>query len=205
MKIKLSQNKIMSLPVQRVLEILSETPSVPKSIRELSKCTSLSYNTTHKIVSSLSADKVIKLEKKQTHVNCILESNDHTILALSYLSALKTQTFLTNNSVIRKVAQEIKLPNVYLCLLFGSYAKGIARKESDIDLLIVTSDSKQVSLLISELSLKYGKKIDLHVYSPFEFEQEFQQKTQTVVKQAISHPIILKGHEYYWNYAIRYK
>lgn len=206
MKIKLSQNKIISPPVQKILKLLSIAPSNSKSIREISKETKLSYNTTYKIITSLEKDNHLHLQKMSTHVNCTLTKNQSTLLALSYINSIATSVFLDQNQTIKKIRTElISNPQIHLCLLFGSYAKGAARIDSDIDLLIITNEKKQISLLTSELSLKFNKTIDLHMYTPTEFENELQEKTQTVVKQALNTAIVLKGYEYYWQYAIKYK
>lgn len=52
--------------------------------------------------------------------------------------------------------------NVYFCYLFGSYAKGYAKEDSDIDLLIDT-DVRGIDFygLIEELRVNLHKKVDL--------------------------------------------
>lgn len=52
--------------------------------------------------------------------------------------------------------------NVYFCYLFGSYAKGYAKEDSDVDLLIDT-DARGIDFygLIEELRVNLHKKVDL--------------------------------------------
>lgn len=52
--------------------------------------------------------------------------------------------------------------NVYFCYLFGSYAKGYAKEDSDVDLLIDT-DAKGIDFygLVEELRVNLHKKVDL--------------------------------------------
>lgn len=63
---------------------------------------------------------------------------------------------------IRQILQNY--PHVRLALLFGSLAKGNARKDSDLDLAIATDhplDSGQKMQLIAELASAIGRPIDL--------------------------------------------
>ena len=52
--------------------------------------------------------------------------------------------------------------NVYFCYLFGSYAKGYAKEDSDVDLLIDT-DARGIDFygLIEELRVNLHKRVDL--------------------------------------------
>ena len=64
---------------------------------------------------------------------------------------------------IAPIARRYELPKVYL---FGSYARGEATQESDVDLLIDRSGSKVKSLidfcgLNNEFENSIGKKVDL--------------------------------------------
>ena len=55
-------------------------------------------------------------------------------------------------------------PHVRLAVLFGSLAKGNAKRDSDLDLAIATDhplDSKQRMQLIAELATAIGRPIDL--------------------------------------------
>ncbi len=52
--------------------------------------------------------------------------------------------------------------NVYFCYLFGSYAKGYAKEDSDVDLLI-DADVRGINFygLVEELRVNLHKKVDL--------------------------------------------
>jgi len=62
--------------------------------------------------------------------------------------------------VIRSVLRSVfDLPGIRLAILYGSYAKGRAEKESDIDIFIETQDTdikKQLEQRHSRLSVKIG-------------------------------------------------
>ena len=64
--------------------------------------------------------------------------------------------------IIETCAKVFERYNVYFCYLFGSYAKGYAKEDSDVDLLIDT-DARGIDFygLIEELRVNLHKKVDL--------------------------------------------
>lgn len=61
--------------------------------------------------------------------------------------------------------------NVISCLIFGSFAAGTARSDSDIDLLLVLSDSQDASVLrtlglLDEASYRIGRRLNPVTTSP---------------------------------------
>ena len=81
---------------------------------------------------------------------------------------------MTNKNELRKLQQKIvpilKSNNVVRAGIFGSYARGEAKKRSDIDILIKVKKGGKFSLfdlvgLQMELEEKLGKKVDLLTYN----------------------------------------
>lgn len=72
---------------------------------------------------------------------------------------------LTIEEITKKVAPIAKKYNLKEVYLFGSYARGEAREDSDIDLLYVKFDNSMSLttkyLLLDELEDSLGKKVDL--------------------------------------------
>ncbi|MFH1066126.1 MAG: nucleotidyltransferase domain-containing protein [Nanoarchaeota archaeon] len=74
---------------------------------------------------------------------------------------------------------------IELAILFGSYAKGIPKKDSDIDIYIETEDSnikKELQFLDSKLSIKIGK----------------YNKDNLLIREIDKNHVIIKGVEYYY-------
>lgn len=77
-------------------------------------------------------------------------------------------------TVAKKIAEETKAKTV---VLFGSYARGQAGKDSDVDLLVIAESdlprhkrSRQLHLMFKP----YPFAMDILVYTPKEVEQERQ-------------------------------
>lgn len=72
---------------------------------------------------------------------------------------------LTIEEITKKVAPIAKKYNLKEVYLFGSYARGEAREDSDIDLLYVKFDNSMSLttkyMLLDELEESLGKKVDL--------------------------------------------
>jgi predicted nucleotidyltransferase len=82
----------------------------------------------------------------------------------------------------------------FVALVFGSYAKGNPNKHSDIDLLTIGGDQKEIKSVISILP----DKIHLTMVTPTEFNEMARNREFTVVSEAIKNNIILIGIEEYY-------
>ena len=102
---------------------------------------------------------------------------------------LKNKDFL----IISNRLMELKFP--FIALLFGSYAKKASNKHSDIDILTIGGDEKEIKTAISLLP----DKIHLTAISYEEFINMAKSREFTVVSEAIKNNIILIGIEEYYN------
>lgn len=101
------------------------------------------YETDDKLVGTIKYDYIIN---KLTEATMIDE--DHGILTIDKITKLCSSVFEHHD--------------VQYCYLFGSYAKGIAKENSDIDLLIATSyTGLKYYGLLEELKQKLKKNLDL--------------------------------------------
>lgn len=81
---------------------------------------------------------------------------------------------------VKPIAEKYNLKEVYL---FGSYARGEAREESDVDLLYIKKDNSMSLLtkykMLSEFEESLGKKVDLVSATALELNKEIP-GTQTI-------------------------
>ncbi len=79
-------------------------------------------------------------------------------------------------NIILPIADKYKLPAVYL---FGSYARGTATEDSDVDLIVDTTNTELKSLfglgaLYDDLETALGKSVDLVTVQALEQEQRMK-------------------------------
>lgn len=102
-------------------------------------------------------DYVIEGKNKVYSLKNSFEAKQHACIAEQH----KLIETLNKYPLLRGIAEEIrKNPKIHLAVLFGSYAKGTAHKESDIDVYIDTDNAnikKEIENLHTKLSVKIGK------------------------------------------------
>jgi len=102
------------------------------------------------------------------------------------VEANKLLELLKRYPELRRIIEAIKKnKKITLAVLFGSYAKGTAKKESDIDIYIETKDRRikeEVELIDSKISVKIG-----------EYDKE-----SLLIREIEKNHIIIKGVESYY-------
>lgn len=102
------------------------------------------------------------------------------------VEASKLLEILNKYPMLRRIIEQIKKnERIQLAILFGSYAKGTAAKDSDIDIYLDTANNKlkeEVELFDSKISVKIGK------YS----------KDSLLIKEIEKNHVIIKGIEIYY-------
>lgn len=114
-----------------------------------------------------------------------VEARNYVIMAELY----KLNKVIRIYPTLRKIIEAIKRHSkIKLAILFGSYAKGIAKRDSDIDIFIETRDrnlKKELQLLNSKLSVKIGN----------------YNRTNLLIREIEKNHVIIKGVEMYYEKA----
>jgi predicted nucleotidyltransferase len=120
--------------------------------------------------------------------------NKENILAKFYLSAAEefaTITFLENNFLIKKLVEHLEqLPFTTPLALFGSYTKGYANEESDIDLLMLGNPSLNQRGQLDKFEAVYGRRINLKTVTTENFKVALL-SGDILIKEVIANHIIL--------------
>ena len=97
------------------------------------------------------------------------------------------------NQVVQNIRNKISVKQI---ILFGSYAYGNPRKDSDIDLCVITEDGRrkiEIILDIQESVYKTAKhSIDILVYKPEEFLYR-SESVSTIEKTISNKGVIIYG------------
>jgi predicted nucleotidyltransferase len=177
---------------EKILRYFIENKEEEISIRELSKRIKSDYKIVHVASSRLVESGLIE---KSVRGNVNL---------LKYFGAFSSKVFKIEldrrEKLIKKkdfrvfyeYIHELEFP--LICLVFGSFVKENFSKNSDIDVLIITKNKKQVEDKLNLLPMK----LDLNIFSYSEFLQMLRSRSFSVVSEAVKKNIVLEGIEEYY-------
>lgn len=90
-----------------------------------------------------------------------------------------------------------KLPGIQYAFVFGSYAKGEEKADSDIDLMIVGNvELDKLDSVISSLEKRFGRTINYVVYNYREFLNKKKKKDGFIMDVLKDKKIMLTGNEH---------
>lgn len=150
-------------------------------IRELSKNLKISPSAVKKEIDNLINLNILK----QKDNKIILNENCNYLLDLKNI-------LLKTDYIIYPIKKELNKRSIKFVILFGSFAKGNYKKESDIDLILI-GDLKQSEAfkLIKKIETKINKSINPIVWNEEDFKVK---KTGRFFKEIISNKyVLIKG------------
>lgn len=179
------------------------------NIRELAKKAGISYDAAYRHVKFLVEKQILR--KKQVGKSIVCSLNLNNIMARKYLEKIgiaRMGEFLKKDIVLRNLFNELVenlmkvAPNELLCVvLFGSYARGTQTKNSDIDVLIISSTFDVREKLEQEcggMEHKYGVDIAPLITTASEVVKMLKSKKRMVAHEVQLDAIILYGFEKYY-------
>lgn len=96
--------------------------------------------------------------------------------------------------LLRELVTKIK--GISIALIYGTYAKGALRFDSDIDLLVVVSSDKAEDILLEEIGAaehKLQREINYKIYSAKEFAKKRKEKDPFITEILSDAYFLLKG------------
>lgn len=163
------------------------------TIRKISESLKINYRIAYETAMSLEKDGLIKIIKHGNSKICSLTYKfDWRVFKAEYLrrqDLFKNKDFL----VIHDDLSKLKFP--FVALLFGSYAKGTQTRHSDMDILAIGGDEKEIT---SNLMLLFSEKVHLTWVTYEDFITMAKSREFTAVSEAIKNNIILVGIEEYY-------
>jgi predicted nucleotidyltransferase len=175
-----------------ILKLLLENKEKRFTINQISKLLKINYRIAHEKIKKLECEGLIKTEKAGKSLLCSLtEKYDEKI----YLAEnIRREELLKNKDfkIILKRFKEAK--QNYILLLFGSHAKRMQTKHSDIDLLVITENKQE----IIEISETIPKNLHLTTTTYKNFIEMIKIKEVNVGNEVQKNNIILIGIEEYY-------
>ena len=141
-----------------VLALLREKEIHLRAISKLIKCP---HSTAHREVIKLKERGIVDYETEGRNKFISLKKGIESSYSVYQAEYYKILRFIENHPEFSIIIEKIlENSNAGLILLFGSYAKGNEKKDSDIDIFIETDDRKvreKIRDINSRLSVKIGK------------------------------------------------
>jgi len=173
----------------RIIEVLIEGKAYFSEIYE--KTNIKSKNNLLKNLNLLASSNIlIKEEKKSNTFYSINYSNDVSIAILNLINKTKFEKLLFK--IKKSILEIIFALKPQMVILFGSYAKGNYKSNSDVDLLFISINEDKKT--IKEISSRYGIKISPIFIGFKEFDSRNEQIAHIL---KTGYPII--GEEYFYD------
>ena len=182
------------------------------TISQVSKLLKIGYAPAYNHISEMEKEEIIKVLKIGNSKQCKLNlENTKTRHLLQEIDIKRKEDLYSKNPKIKSAIESLisKLAEKYISellsvVLFGSYAKGTANKQSDIDLMFIVSDFKDKNLRESierecaSLQYSHNIKISPLITNIEEFKKMLNLKELNIGKETKEFGISLYGHELFW-------
>src|SRR3989338_9130123 len=203
-------NKTYEDTENMILGNLLRMPLESKSMNQIAIDTGLSYVTVHKVVPRLIKIRIAKQEKKGKANLISIDLENAELGKLSSASLYEKGSLVKKYPKLMLLSREIEealTGKFYILLLFGGYAKENVRKESDIDLLFIIPDRKDIEIyrenINKALRLYPEAKNDFNIVSTNDFMDMLNEK-YTVGRSVFEHGIVIFGTEHYYSMVKKY-
>ncbi|MCH8003738.1 MAG: nucleotidyltransferase domain-containing protein [Nanoarchaeota archaeon] len=154
---------IQNCNIHRVLKVFLDDPLKGFRLREIARILKLGLPSVSRYIKELEKAKLII--KKVIYANKLWFGNKESRLFKIY-KKFETIISIEQSELIQYLDEKLNLPTI---VLYGSHALGDDRKESDIDLFIITSSKE--NLKIEQFEKTLGKKLHLFIHTEDEFKK----------------------------------
>ncbi len=176
----------------KILKLLLSNKEKRFTIKKIAENTDINYRIAYENVLQLEKGGFIKITKSGNAKACEFTNKfNPKVFNAEYerrIDLFKNKDFL----VLQRMLHELEFP--LIALLFGSQAKKMANRQSDIDILAVGNHGTEIETALS----LWPKKIHLTSVTYKDFIHMARSKEFNVVNEAIKNNIILIGIEEYY-------
>jgi uncharacterized protein len=172
----------------KVISLFTRGYKVEYYIREVEKLLKISSRTALLTLNDLEKRQILE---STTRGKIRLFKIQPSLITKEYFSlceVYKRIHFFEKNQLVREIMEKL-IPHVEgITVIFGSYAKGLQKEDSDLDILVVgTHDKKR----IREIEKTYGISINIKQYPTNIFKKELHK--DTLLKEVVANHIVISG------------
>jgi len=168
------------------LEIVNELLKNDNHIRGIAKILGTNHMIIARKIKELSRENAVDYRQEGKNKTFFLKKSAEARAYVFMAENYKLINLLKKYPDLRVISEKIqKNKKVQLAILFGSYAKWIAKPDSDIDIYIETTSNKlkrEIERIGTRLSVKIGR----------------YDKSSLLIKEIDKNHVILRGIEHYY-------
>lgn len=153
----------------------------------IAKKRKLNQKTVANFLNKLEDETILKSRFQGKNKLYSLNMDNKEIIKNFILTAenIRTINFYKQEPLIKEISEKIQNSIKGSAVIFGSYAKGIQKKDSDLDILIIGKANEKE---IDKISKMYNLEISLKIYPKIK-------KRDILIKEVIKDHIIIKNAE----------
>jgi len=174
-----------------------------KMISEIVKRSDYSYERVNSALKELEKKKIVKSEMAgKTLIYTLDFRNLYSRFAFSHYMLEEIIDFANKHFAIYKAVEEIKEKAfANIILIFGSYSKGLERKDSDIDIMVVSDNKKKTEEIVLQIKRKYGLNLQLVFVEKWDFKN-IKKENRVLWEDLKINAKVFEGRDtfYYWMY-----
>ncbi|MCX6750313.1 MAG: nucleotidyltransferase domain-containing protein [Candidatus Pacearchaeota archaeon] len=196
----------------KIIGLMRKELDEGQTILGISKQLGIGYRPAYNHITEMEKEQIIQVQKIGHSNQCKLNlASAKTRHLLESLDIIKKEEIYKEHQklnviiegLISKLAEKY-FSEIHSVVLFGSYAKGTATKQSDIDLMFIVNNLKNKNLRESieresaSYQYSYNIKISPLITDIEELKKMLRAKELNVGKEAREYGISLYGHEMFW-------
>ena len=154
-------------------------------IREVQKLLKISPRTSQLILNDLENKCILESKTKGKIKDYTIKRNSLSQRYIIFCEQYKAIAFLEKKLIIKEIIEKINPFIEGIGIVFGSYAKDIAKKDSDLDIFVIGKYNKEK---IKKVSKTYGIEISIKCYPLKTFEKNLA--NDILLKEILKNHII---------------
>lgn len=180
------------------------------TIKDISNNLKIDYKNVHDTIVELFKKGIIKKEKIGNYNICKLNYSNEDIIEYlkEYNFYFKLKEFRkkypTEYRIIMETCEQLKekIGPLFICLVFGSYAKSEEKRESDIDIFFLTvhSGEREIKNILNKINAPYQKKFHLIEQNSYKFISDLKEmkKLSIAIEIYKELPIVFYGDDIFF-------
>lgn len=205
----LHKDALTGIQELKVLQAFLNDYKARLHVRKIAELLKMSHSTVALALLRLEKNRVLWHEIAGRNKNYFLNmDNILTKGILANAENMRTAKIEEKYFIIKKMISELFLEKHdiiknYCIVLFGSYAKGDADEESDIDLLLIGKEDKNVTNWFREFAARHNKEAHVHYYTYDGFEKALKKRDALAKEIVAGHAVLNNPYvfiEIIWRY-----